>query len=108
MDTAIREHMGQTTRRSLVQIQPPLPSQIGSPRNKTGAFSLPQSLQPAVSALIQITPANQKLVINLIQGLADRENVPLPSSIAPGFMSSGLSNIRFIFDFLGHISSFPY
>ncbi|MFC1955302.1 tyrosine-type recombinase/integrase [Chloroflexota bacterium] len=31
-----------------------------------------------------MTPASQQLVINLIQGLADRENVPLPSSIAPG------------------------
>jgi len=48
------------------------------------AFPLPPSLQPAVSALIQMTPANQQLVINLIQGLADRENVPLPSSMAPG------------------------
>ena len=27
---------------------------------------------------------------------------------ASGFMGSGLSNIRFIFDFLGHISSFLY
>ena len=48
------------------------------------AFPLPPSLQCAVSALTQMTPASQQLVINLIQGLADRENIPLPSSLAPG------------------------
>ena len=44
-------------------------------------------LEPYIQALAQMSPANQQLVLNLIRGLAEKDNKPLAYTIGQGLQS---------------------
>ena len=50
----------------------------------SGANFIPSSLEPYVQTLAQLTPTNQQLVLNLIQGLAERDGILVTHTLAPG------------------------
>jgi len=50
----------------------------------SGANFISPSLQPCLQALEQMTPANQQIIVNLIQGLAERDGITISRTSAPG------------------------
>ena len=62
--------VGLITQRSLVRIQPPLPI-----------------LDPYFQALAQIPPEDQQMVLSLIRGLAERNGVTVPHTVAPSLQT---------------------
>ena len=50
----------------------------------SGANFIPSSLEPYVQTLAQLTPTNQQLVLNLLQGLAERDGILVTHTLAPG------------------------
>ncbi len=59
------------------------------------AFSISPCLEPAVVALTQLTPASQEIVLNLIRGLAEREDVQVAQTIAPDLQLLGRNSFVF-------------
>ena len=50
----------------------------------SGANFIPRSLETYFQALAQMTPANQQMVLNLIQVLAERDGILVTHTLAPG------------------------
>jgi len=69
-----------------VETSPSTDNQQSTATNQSH-ISVFTSLEPYIQALAQMTPANQQIVLNLICGLAEKDNVPLMQTVASGLQT---------------------
>ncbi len=71
-------------------------------KSSIGEIYMDDNLQASISALEQLSPSSQELVINLIRQLAERENITIPLTLSTGLQTpiDGLHQYK-IYNYMG-------